>query len=165
MLPKGHQRGLEAIRKYLEILGKKRGVVLPKIGFACCNKPVKTGEVWFLKDFKGYIKRKLYIGKCSICGDDVVLQIMTSTNNNKTYYNLYNGIEAVKVLYREKKRKVQTMPDIKADCFFGWVYGINKEIKNKKGEVTQIRQYASSFNNQKKLVKKIFPKIAKSEAD
>lgn len=118
----------------------------------CCNKDIACGELWILNDFKGYTKRKLLIGKCDICGDDVALQIMTSTNDNKTYANLYNGIEAVKVIYREKKRKVAVMPNIKTDCLFGWVYGVNKEIKNKQGKVTQVRQYACSLNDNKKVL-------------
>lgn len=124
-------------------------------GLSCCNNQIKSGELWFLKDFKGYTARKLYIGKCNVCGDDVALQIMTSTNTGQTYYNLYNGIEAVKVIYREKKRKIAVFPKILSGELFGWIYGKNVEIKNKKGKVTQIRQYASDFNGNKTLVKKI----------
>ena len=39
---------------------------------------------------------------------------------------------------------------------FGYVYGENKEIRNKKNEVTQIRQYRCDFkSNSKNLCKVI----------
>ena len=147
-------RGLSGYAKAKEILRKKIGSAMSEnVMLVCCNKKVFAGDLWILEDFKGYTKRKLFIGKCSVCGDDVCLQIMTNTVNNETYYNLYTGIEAVKTIYREKKRKLVTLPNIKANCLYGWVYGVNIEIKNKKGKVTQIRQYASDFKNQKTLIK------------
>lgn len=118
----------------------------------CCNNKIDVGEVWFLKDFKGYTARKLYIGKCSICGDDAALQIMTNTETGITYHNLYNGIEAVKTIYREKKRKIKVFENIKSDTLYGWIYGINTEIKNKKGEVTKIKRFRSDFSGNKKCI-------------
>lgn len=122
---------------------------------SCCHKKIKNGSVWFLKDFKGYTARKLYIGVCSVCGDYAALQIMTSTANGRTYYNLYNGIEAVKIIYREKKRKVLSVQNVSADNLSGWIYGKNVQVKNKKGEIVQIRQYSADFNGNTKLDKVI----------
>ncbi len=120
----------------------------------CCNQKINSGELWILQDIKGYTARKLLIGKCKVCGDDVCLQIMTSTDTGKTYYNLYTGIEAVKTLYREKKRKIAELPCIQTCALYGWVYGINTPVKNKKGAVVKVRQYAKSFKgDEKKLVK------------
>lgn len=121
----------------------------------CCNKEVKKIELWILKDFKGFTQRKLLIGKCSICGDDVALQIMTSTKTGEKYYNLYNGIEAVKTIYREKRRKLVVIPDIKAEGLYGWLYGVNVQIRNKKGQVTQIRQYSCNYSTGKKSLEKV----------
>lgn len=129
-----------------------------EVVLTCCNKRVNVGELWFLEDFKGFTGRKLYVGKCKVCGDDVALQIMTNTKTGKKYYNLYNGIEAVKTIYREKKRKITTFPNIQADSLYGWIYGINIEIKNKYGKTTQIRQYSSDMSGNKKLVKQVFIK-------
>ena len=119
----------------------------------CCGKKIKNGELWFLKDFKNFTARKMYIGKCSICGDDAALQIMTCVKTGKTYYNLYNGIEAVKVIYREKKRKVVAFMDIKSETLYGWIYGVNKQIKSNKHTI--IRQYACDFSGVKKLRKEL----------
>lgn len=138
----------------MECLGKKdRSTVSNNHKLSCCNKIIDVGELWFLSDFKGFTKRKLFIGKCEICGDDAALQIMTNVSTGKTYFNLYNGIEAVKTIYRERKRKVAAFPNIKSNGLYGWVFGVNVEIKNKKGDVTRIRQYSSDFKHNKTLVK------------
>ena len=123
---------------------------------SCCDHDIKCGDVWLLQDFKGYTARKLYIGTCDICGDEACLQVMTSVNDGKVYYNLYNGIEAVKTIYREKKRKVAVFPDVKSSELYGWIYGKNIEIKNKKGQITQIRQYSADFYGKKKLLKQLY---------
>ena len=122
----------------------------------CCNKDVICGDVWFLKDVKGFTARKMFIGHCSVCDNDVAILIETRLEDKKTFINKLNGIEALKTIFREKKRKVAVVPDIKTDSLFGWVYGVNKEIKNKQGKVTQVRQYACSLDNNKKvLIKQI----------
>ena len=122
----------------------------------CCNKVIKNGELWILKDFNGFVQRKLLKAICPICGDEVCLLIQTSTKNGNTYFDDFTHLEAVKTLYREKKRIVTVIADIQADKLYGWVYGINTQIKNKKGNVTQIRQYASNFQGERKLVKQMY---------
>lgn len=148
--------GLSGRAKAMEFLGKKRGCVMSNYSdLICCANKIDSAQLWILADFKGFTKRKLLVGRCKVCGDDVALQIMTNVDNGKTYYNLYNGIEAVKIIYREKKKKLAVFPNIKTNCLYGWVYGVNVEIKNKNGCTTQIRQYAKNFDGIKQLVKKI----------
>lgn len=124
----------------------------------CCNKTINVGELWFLPDFKDFTSRKLYIGKCKVCGDDAALEIIKNKNSGNTYYNLYNGIEAVKVIYRAKKIKIATFPNLQATSVYGWVYGVNVEIKNKQGNTAQIRQYSFDFKGKRVLSKKIYVK-------
>ena len=125
-------------------------------GFSCCNKKLKKGEVWFLKDIKDFTARKLYVSKCPYCNDDVLLLIEKRTSDNKIFINQIKGIEAVKTLYREKKRKLQTIPDVESVFLYGWVYGVNVEIKNKKGDITQLRQYSADFSGNKSLTRKYY---------
>ena len=123
----------------------------------CCNKKITQGELWILKDIKGFTKRKLLLGKCPICGDDVCLEVQTNTKSNKTFSNLYTGIEAVKTIYRAKKLKLAMIPTIKYDALQNWVYGKNSQIKNRQGKVTQIRQYASNYQtDEQTLIKTIY---------
>lgn len=126
--------------------------------FSCCNKKITKGEIWFLKDIKDFTLRKLYKSKCSICGEDIVILIEKRLSDEKLFINTIRGIEAVKTIYRENKRKLQVFPEIKTDNLFGWIYGLNIEIKNKKGEITQIRQYSSDFNNNKELIRQYYVK-------
>lgn len=134
-----------------EILRKKERDIVLK----CCNNEVRSGELWILKDIKGFTARKLYTAKCNICGDDIALLVEKRINDGKIFTNNFNGIEAVKVLYREKKRKIVCLPKIEYNNLYGWIYGVNTEIRNKKGETTQIRQYSSDFYGNKKLAKQI----------
>lgn len=123
----------------------------------CCNNKIKCGEVLILNDIKGFTARKLYKAKCPKCKDDVVTLIETRVSDNKIFVNAnITGLEAVKVLYREKKRILATLPDIKSDVLFGWIYGHNVEIRNKNKQVTQIRQYAKDFSGNKNLTKKVY---------
>ena len=123
--------------------------------FSCCNNQIKSGELCFLKDIKGFTARKIFITKCVNCKEIIVILTEKRITDNKVFINFIKGIEAIKTIYRERKRIVQTFPDIKINSLYGWVYGHNVQIKNKKGEVTQIRQYASDFSGNKSLVKKI----------
>ena len=111
----------------------------------------ETGSLLFLRDIKGFVGRKLFILE-----EDRAVLIETRIDDKKTFVNELSGIEAVKTIYREKKRVVKVFPKIDESCLDGWVYGVNVQIKNKKGQVSQIRQYASNFNGKKKLVKKIY---------
>jgi hypothetical protein len=121
----------------------------------CCNKDVCCGEVWFLNDVKGFTARKMFIGKCSVCNNEVAILIEKRIKDNKVYANELKGIDAVKTIFREKQRKVSVLPNIKTNSLYGWVYGTNIQIKNKKGKVLQVRQYSTDFNGNKELIKKI----------
>lgn len=126
-----------------------------QVKLMCCNKNIVCGEVWFLADIKGFTGRKMYKTHCPICDKDSVILIETSTDNHKTYVNVLRNIEAVKTIYREKRRKITAMPDIKTECLYGWIYGVNTQIKNKQGKITKIRQYSSDFSGKKVLSKEI----------
>lgn len=122
----------------------------------CCNQKIEIGDLWFLSDIKGFTARKLYIGTCKKCDEEYAVLIETRVSDNKTFVNKLKGIEAVKTMYREKKRKLMTFPRIKSSNLYGWIYGHNVQIRNKKGKVTQIRQYSSDFYGQKELTKSLF---------
>lgn len=123
---------------------------------SCCNELITQGDIWFLADIKNFTARKLYKAKCPVCNEDIILLIEKRISDDKIFINKINGIEAVKTLYRENKRKLQVFPERKIDNLYGWIYGVNVEIKNKKGNITQIRQYSSDFNKNKMLVRKIY---------
>lgn len=127
--------------------------------FQCCSKKIICGEIWLLRDIKDFTSRKLYKGICSICGDDVVLLIEKRIKDDEIYARNIRGIEAVKTIYREKKRRLKVFENIKSDALYGWIYGINQEIKNKKGEVTKIKRFCSDFSGNKKCIETEFVKV------
>lgn len=143
-------------REPWESLRKKDRITVCKTAdFFCCNKKIKSGELWFLKDIKGYTARKLLITKCTKCKETIAILTEKRILDDKVFSNFTKGIEAIKTIYRERKRAVSQFPNIEANALWGWIYGHNTQIKNKKGEVTQIRQYASDFKQKRSLVKKI----------
>lgn len=116
-----------------------------------------NGDVWILKDLKDFTARKLYKGICPFCKEEVVTLIEKRISDGKIFVNSnIKGPQAAKLLYREKKRALTTIPNIKETSLQGWVYGKNVQIKNKKGQVVQIRQYACNYESgRKELVKSI----------
>lgn len=123
----------------------------------CCEHKILCGEIWILKDLKKFTARKLYKGKCPFCNEDVVTLIEQRISDGKIFINRnIKGIEALKLLYREKKRALTTLPNIKQNSLHGWIYGKNVQIKNKKGEIVQIRQYSCDFNSNKRELVKSF---------
>lgn len=123
--------------------------------FCCCEEKLKRGNVWLLRDIKGFTARKLYIGKCKKCGEESVLLIEKRISDDKIFVNIINGIEAVKTIFREKKRKIAVYPDIETNGLFGWIYGQNIQIRNRKGQVVKIRQYAADFGGGRQKVKEL----------
>lgn len=126
------------------------------IALFCCGKKINFGNLFFLKDISNFTARKMFTGKCPVCNEYLAVITEKRITDGKMYIDEFKGIEAVKATYREKKRVVSSLPNIQSDNLFGWIYGVNVEIKNKKGKIVQLRQYASDFANNKTLVKRIY---------
>lgn len=125
-----------------------------------CNITVDKSEVWILKDIKNFTARKLLFANCPQCGEVVITLYEKRLSDNKVFVDEnIQGLNAVKLLYREKQRLVTKVVNIDSSNLYGWIYGKNIEIKNKKGEVTQVRQYAADYKTGKKnLTKTIYQK-------
>ena len=122
--------------------------------FICCNKIISKFEVWILKDIPNFYSRKLVIANCPKCRKLQLALIEKREKDKKVFVNKIADKNVSKVLLNEKNRLLCRYFDVKDDSF-GWIYGVNKEIKNKNGKITQIRQYASDFNGNKTLIKKV----------
>lgn len=133
----------------------------------CNNVRFGTYDIWFLRNIensnksKTFINRKLFFGLCPSCRKRIAVLESYRKSDNKYFYT--QAVEGTKqfanMVMAEQSKIVYTLQDTmnqKNTLGDGWVYGINKEIKNKQGEVTQVRQYACSLkNNKRSLVKKI----------
>ena len=126
-----------------------------KISCSCGN-VFDIIEEWILKDIKDFTNRKILTGKCRKCGRYHAFLSEERTCDGIVYTKQIEKKLVKKVLMREAKRIIlRKYLDNYLD-FKTWVYGVNKQIKNKKGNVTQIRQYASDFNNNKELVRQYY---------
>ena len=109
-----------------------------------------------LKDIPDFKNRQLAVGKCDKCGAYVVSLVEERIADNVLYTdNKMNAEKALKVLKREAKRTLNRLYITNNRSLNGWIYGHNVQIRNKKGKVTQLRQYASDFKDKRQIVKKI----------
>lgn len=118
-----------------------------------CNIKNDVIEICELKDIVQFHDRTLIIGKCKVCGCDIAELIEFRKSDNVAFLQKFSGDEATKVIKREHGRIKNKSFNRKN--YKDWIYGINTQIKNKDGVVTQIRQYASDFKGDKCLIKKI----------
>jgi hypothetical protein len=121
-----------------------------------CGNSINKAELWILKDTEDFEARKLFIGFCNKCHRPVVTLVESRISDGRKFVNEnYTGNKAVRVIKRESKRFLKKHYKIETSRLYGWIYGVNTEIKNKRGEVTQIRQYSSDYYGQKSLTKTI----------
>ena len=123
---------------------------------SCKNCDSKNDYLEFqeLKDLPDFTKRMLLVGKCRKCQEVIATLIEIRKSDKKEFVDSYFGPEAIRVVKREKKRTKAKKTN--GNKFQGFVYGINVEIKNKKGEITKVRQYAADYStNKRNLVKSI----------
>lgn len=121
-----------------------------------CGKVFNDANVLILKDIKNFTGRKVYYAHCPSCSQLVLTLVEKDVNSGKIFVNEnISGRAAEKILTREYKRAVTIFPNIKYDSLYGWIYGHNVQIKNKKGQVVRLRQYASDFKGNRKLVKSL----------
>lgn len=122
-----------------------------------CEVSNKVIEAFELDEIEHFYERFLITSKCRVCNNEIAQLIEVRKGDDRVFLNSFYGDEAKKVVSREKKRA--KTKEITSNKFFGFVYGINKEIKNKKGEIIKIRQYASDYNtNDRILIKTVFYK-------
>lgn len=122
-----------------------------------CEVKNDVASVIELKEISFFQDRLLVIGQCRACNQVLAQLIEIRKTDNKVFVNNFYGKEAEKIIKREKRRaKIKISNEAR---FHGFVYGLNKEIKNRNGEITKIRQYASDLKtNEKDLIKTIILK-------
>lgn len=134
------------------MLGKEE-----KMSLTCeCGNSLNRTEVWILKDTEDFEARKLLVGSCHKCHRPVATLIEKRITDGRVFVNEnYTGNSAVKVIKRESKRFLSKYYKVETSQLYGWIYGVNTEIRNRQGEVTQIRQYSSDYYGRKSLSKRI----------
>lgn len=107
-------------------------------------------EIYYLKETEIYTKRILSIGFCPICSKPVaeLIEYNFAGGMNKTTtagLNAHTMMLSLKNEILSAKQKNKTKKSRKP---FGWIYGVNKELRSGK-----IKQYAHDFYGNKELIK------------
>jgi len=117
-----------------------------------CDIDFEDLDTWFLEDIKDFKDRTLIIGKCPTCKKDVVILKEIRISDGRVFENIQAGDKAEVIAKREKKRIVYTSRQNRSYSS-GWIYGVNTEIRhkkgNKKGQVSMIRQYSYDYATNK----------------
>lgn len=113
-----------------------------------CNSIIEELDTWFLKDIKDFSNRSLKIGKCTNCHQKNVQLTETRIFDKRVFVNRKAGQKAEKIAKNEKKRIIYTLREARS-YHSTWSYGVNTEIKNKQGQVTQVNQFAYDYSTDK----------------
>nr|DAN07842.1 MAG TPA: protein of unknown function DUF393 [Caudoviricetes sp.] len=113
-----------------------------------CDDSLPFFTKWFLLDIKDFKNRSLEIAFCPICNKEVVQLTEYRVSDNKKFVDVQAGTKAHKIKLREKKRLDYIVKKQNASSG-GWIYGVNRERKNKQGFITAIKQYAYDYSSNK----------------
>lgn len=120
------------------------------------TKKIQHKVIWFLEDIKGFTERKLYIFSYFTGKKEKCITVLYEKNklSGEVFQQKDVGQKALDTISREQVRKLYTSDDIKIQKGkpFGWVYGENIEIHDKKGNVIAIKQNACDFYGQKETI-------------
>ena len=120
----------------------------------CCS--FNPEDVYFLRDNDLYSSRKLSIGFCPICNKPVA-ELTEWSFTGKLNKISVSGIKANELMIKHKYEIEYSLKEFNYSKFksrpFGWVYGINKNVKSGKKEC--IKQYACDFYGNKELIKSL----------
>lgn len=127
--------------------------------FIHCNRKFKSCEIWFLHNNKDFVKRKLYLATCPICGACIVkLQEIRKYDGaffSKTFYKKQAENLTLKLLSQVDYtnfdvKKFKKIP-------YGLCFGENKEIRNRNGDIVTIKQKRCDYYGSKEVISKVKP--------
>lgn len=130
-----------------------------KEDFLCgcqCGNALKADKYLILKDDERFVDRIIFVSVCPNCERLNVVRAQTNVHGLRQKRHEVSA-KANRLLKREKPNIIR-LQELSNGGTYGLCYGINTEIRNKKGEVTQIRHYSCDFNNKRRLERKITTK-------
>lgn len=111
----------------------------------------KPMDIWVLVDNEKFTDRKLSFGICPVCSKPVAILIQFNCVKNCFESIKKIGIASQKFVESFQKQIYLSAKQMHSkklkDSTYKWVYGVNKNTKNK------TRQYAKDFFGNTKLVK------------
>lgn len=125
---------------------------MQKIKFS--NTEILPYDIWFLENTRDFCERKLLLGKTQK-NKTVVSLIETRITDSKVFADVQVSLKAEKIIQNERNRVLYTRQELilsRKGLPFGWTYGDNKEVRNRKGEVVKIKQFRCDYYGQKELI-------------
>jgi len=115
--------------------------------FSHCQTKSRIVETWFLHKNKEFHRRKLILGICPICDSDVAALVETRIKDGKMFRQVFykKKVEDIIALLINQVYYASSDAVKKSKTPYGLCYGENKEIKNSKGEIVEIRQKRCDF--------------------
>ena len=117
----------------------------------CCS--FDAIDIWYINDSEKFSERKLSFGICPICNTPIAVLIQFDKQKSSFEIIKKLGVTADKFVKKFVKEKKYSFSSINKEKFnhntYKWVYGVNKELKNK------IRQYAKDFFGNSVIIKDI----------
>lgn len=106
---------------------------------------------------KDFVKRKLYLATCPICGACIVKLVETRKYDGAIFSKIFYKKEAEKLTLKMLSQVQYTNLDIieVKKTPYGLCYGENKEIHNSKGEIIGIKQKRCDYFGNKEVILKI----------
>lgn len=118
------------------------------------NTEIVPYDIWFLDNTKDFCERKLLLGKTKK-NKTVVSLVETRIADSKVFRDVQISSKAEKIIQNERTRVLYTRQELlfsRKGKPFGWTYGENKEVKNRKGEIVSIKQLRCDYYGQKELI-------------
>lgn len=119
-----------------------------------CSIRNNVTEIQELKDVDSFCERSLLVSKCKNCGVTTVQLIEVRKVDGRVFVDTYSGEKAEDIIKRESKRYKFKQVQSEENRLNGWVYGLNRERRNKYGKVTSVRQYACDYKTDKTKIEK-----------
>ncbi len=121
----------------------------------CCE--FDAYDIWYLKDNENFTNRTLFIGDCPRCQKHVVVLMQKNAKTNTFMTIKKVGETALKFSHNLISDIIYSRNNVNMMKFkskpYNWRYGVNKEKKDKDGNII-LEQYAKDFYGNSELVKR-----------
>lgn len=120
-----------------------------------CNRLFRASEIWFLHSNKSFTNRKLEIGYCPECYNQICRLTEKRITDGQYFHTLFTRSKAQKIMNECKDDIEYTSLDIISikGAPFGFKYGENKELVNKKTGVRVKIEKACDFYGNKEIIR------------
>lgn len=121
----------------------------------CCQ--FDAFDIWYLKDDDEFTNRTLFIGNCPRCNKHIVELYQKNKKTNTVVKIKKVGDSSIAFTKQLASSLIYSRNAVNRMKFkpkpYSWVYGLNKEKKDKNGNVVY-EQYSADFYGNTELIKR-----------